>query len=544
MTYILITFGDRCRKIAKPADYRDLIAKARKEFPMMSSVACLVVMYYPKTADETITGVKMVELDSNAYGSVKDGEVLFFNVQHPITKEYILPYPDEDPGVPRQSQYHPTDVEAMLARKGKEKQQHVKVSHKSFLERSHFCEDASTFSTEVQRAGGEAFGSGWGAASDRFWRSTKLVPNLKECRDAIGLSIGVSNGYPDDERADGWNQPSATELQAARAKLDGAYRSVSGKYPMWVGVTAAPQLSQKADTPYAEGSDRTNTDIGADAQGWGHKSASDLRDTRPVSPRTIDMVPDSTSSGKEVGRGSSTVNGIPDHQPHDLGETAQYSQYDESLQYPPPQPSWHNAGRTASSNDNSNDFWGVQDAQQIEHVGTDTKILQSSLMPHPMTDPSGPTEYSFGQPNGQLFQRLLRLGATDPTHQVPLEFREREAAIQQAKQAAQHRSMVQDSIAGFERESSFFDPAKLVSCSPVRKQPRAKGKASSQWATKEVRHKANKAYAQNRPSQRNIEEQMQLLQQMTDKLQSQLGLHHSRQEIEADSPQPGSSENA
>lgn len=80
MIHILITFGDRCRKIAKPVSYKDLNAKACQEFFMMSSVACLVVMFYPKTIEEAIPGVKMVELNSNAYDSIKNGEVLFFNV--------------------------------------------------------------------------------------------------------------------------------------------------------------------------------------------------------------------------------------------------------------------------------------------------------------------------------------------------------------------------------------------------------------------------------------------------------------------------------
>ncbi|KAJ4422208.1 hypothetical protein N0V82_003178 [Gnomoniopsis sp. IMI 355080] len=500
MIHIIITFGDRCRKIAKPTSYKDLIAKARKEFPMMSSVACLVVMYYPKTADETIIGVKMVELDSNAYGSVKAGDVLFFNVQHPITKEYILPYPGEDPDVPRQSQYHPADVEIILAGAGEEKQQHVKVRPNSFLERPHVYEDASRFSAEIQQAGGDAFGSGWGAASDRFWRSTKLVPDLKECRDAISLSIGASNGYPDDQSADDWNKATAAELQAARTKLDGAFDSLSGGTPMWLGATATGQRSQKTDTSSAGGAGWANSGIGAETQGWGHRCASGHRDSRHASPRTVDMGPDITSSGTELGKALSTVNDIVDHQPHDLEETDQFPQYDDPLQNPPPHPSRLNAGRAAPSTDNSNNSRGIQAVRQNERIGNDAHNLRSRPVHHPMTAPSEPMKYNYGRPNGRSLQQLVRPGATGSIHLVPLELQEREAAIQKVKQAAQHRCMVRDSTPISESRSSFFDPAKLVRDPPARELSRSEGKASSQWATKEVRHKANKAGAQNRPS--------------------------------------------
>lgn len=545
MIHILITFGDRCRKIAKPASYKDLIAKARKEFPMMSSVACLVVMFYPKTTDETIPRVKMVELDSNAYGSVKDGEVLFFNVQHPITKEYVLPYPDEDPDVPRQSQYHPADVERMFARSGKEK--HVKVSPTSFLHssRAYQYQDSNVFSLDGQRAGGDAFGSGWGAASDRFWRSAKLVPNLKECKDAVGLAIGESNGYPDDQSAD-------SRTKDARSELQGAFDALATRTPIaafdghrsegvWEGEDAAKQRSQQTENVLAGGAGWASSGTGAGSQGWGHMSASDRREIRPASPRTVGIGPESTSSGTGLAIAFSAVNGSADHRRYNLDETAQMPGHNDPFQTPPVQPGWFTDGRNAPAtynddeNNNNNVHQEVGTTLQSEYAGTDQDVLRSGPEYRPSAAISEWTpQFDYGLPNGQSFQKLVAPGAIGPTYLVSLELREREAAIQQAKQARQPRRMVRVPKPISRHQPSFFDPAKSATGSPATKQPRVQGYASSQWATKEVWHQANTENAQNQT--RDSQQQRQLLLDIADHLQRSLDLeHNSGGGIEADS---------
>lgn len=89
-------------------------------------------------------------------------------------------------------------------------------------------EESNAISTNIQHAGGEAFGSGCGVASDRFRRSIKLVPNLKQCKDAVGLAMGQSNGYPDDQSANEWTDEASLQgaLGAAKHFTDG----VSGRH--------------------------------------------------------------------------------------------------------------------------------------------------------------------------------------------------------------------------------------------------------------------------------------------------------------------------
>ncbi|KAJ4385804.1 hypothetical protein N0V93_010235 [Gnomoniopsis smithogilvyi] len=462
MIHILITFSNRCRKIAKPASYQDLIAKARKEFPMMSSVACLVVMFYPKTTDEIVPGVKMVELDSNAYGSVKDGEILFFNVQHPITKEYILPYPDEDPDIPRQSQYHPADIERMFERSDKNK--HVKVSSTQFLERCPIYEDTNAFSPENQRVGGDAFGSGWGAASGRCRRSNKLVPKLKECRDAAGLSIGASNEYSSDHSADDQNKfvGAAAELQGAfdalTARLSAQAPSGRCSDGVWSGSDASRQRGQQTENVVAAEVGWGNSGTGAATPTWGYMSAAD-RCARPASPKMVDMFAENTLSSAE--------------------------------------PSWPTARRAGASTDNNDDLQRFRAAQPNEYVGDNTDKIHSGPAYHRTSALSERSQqFNYSLPNAQSFEKLVAPAANGPTHLAPpLELRERKATFQQTSQACQNHRLVRDPDPISKYQSPVCNPARSTRGSPVRKQPSAQGNASSQWATKEALPKANSRHA-------------------------------------------------
>lgn len=73
----------------------------------------------------------------------------------------MLPYPDEDPTVPRQSQNHLADVKRTIARSQQNKGN--KFSRKPFCQRPRVYKDSNTFSPKVIRTDGDAFGSGWEA---------------------------------------------------------------------------------------------------------------------------------------------------------------------------------------------------------------------------------------------------------------------------------------------------------------------------------------------------------------------------------------------
>lgn len=183
--------------IARSATYADLLTDIRVHFFIVSSVQNLVVLYQPADGNGTLLN-NWVEIHPSAYGAVHNGAELFINVVHPLTKEYILPMPGQLrsnhlPG----KQIRQTDGlgNPLFAAQGTDDQQ---VSTNKPKDSSHRHKH-STLSLELERPGGDAFASGWGAASGRFRRSAKLVPNVKDCKEAIGQTVGESNFYPDDE---------------------------------------------------------------------------------------------------------------------------------------------------------------------------------------------------------------------------------------------------------------------------------------------------------------------------------------------------------
>lgn len=204
MQHITIVFSERHRVIALPATYEDLIKEGRKAFPYMSSVYSICVLFRPE--DMPANSDYWVELDPSAYTVVHNKALLYFNVQHPITKEYILPLPGHGPhllpnpqkaanGIGRSAVCSAEEDNAAPEYVG------VQVSDRMSPAKLNVYEDSTAFVAEVERPDGDACGSGWGVASERFRRSAKLIPNLKECKEAIGLSVGESNGYPDEDDA-------------------------------------------------------------------------------------------------------------------------------------------------------------------------------------------------------------------------------------------------------------------------------------------------------------------------------------------------------
>lgn len=88
---ITICFGDRYRCIARPASYRALQREGREAFPDMSAAHSVVVVLFQVAELPNC----WLELSPDAYAVVRGGAVLYFNAQHPVTKEYILPLPGQ-----------------------------------------------------------------------------------------------------------------------------------------------------------------------------------------------------------------------------------------------------------------------------------------------------------------------------------------------------------------------------------------------------------------------------------------------------------------
>ncbi|KAL1875469.1 hypothetical protein Daus18300_003208 [Diaporthe australafricana] len=196
-SFLIFTCGDRSVLAARPATYEDLLMDIRTHFLVVSSVQNLIVLYQPADGNGTLTN-NWVEVDPSAYGAIHNGAELFVNVVHPLTKEYILPMPGQLrsnrlPG----KQVQQTDGlgNQIFSRQATGEQQ---VSTNKPKDSSHRHKH-SMLSLELARPGGDAFASGWGAASGRLRRSAKLVPNVKDCKEAIGQTVGESNFYPDDE---------------------------------------------------------------------------------------------------------------------------------------------------------------------------------------------------------------------------------------------------------------------------------------------------------------------------------------------------------
>lgn len=206
MNTITICFGERYRCIARPASYTDLKKQGRRAFPMMSSVASLVVLF----RTPSLPG-RWVELAPDAYAAVQAGAVLYFNVHHSVTKEYILPLPgqDQDPDAvfPPLSERRTIPEDGGRARSreaaGDDDDDAGLPGGAAATLSLGSLRPSEMRNDFAARSRGDVCGSGWGIASERFRRSARLIPDLRECREAIGLAVageGWSGGYPDDER--------------------------------------------------------------------------------------------------------------------------------------------------------------------------------------------------------------------------------------------------------------------------------------------------------------------------------------------------------
>lgn len=188
--HIIISFGGRRRIIALPSSYNSLLKVARKQFPSMGSIYSLVALYQPEDFKGTIEEKCWVELDETAYYTLHDRAVVYFNVQHHITKEYLLPLPNTDPDKP-QPQVNLFE-ETLLAGS-------ADTDHSLGPDDSNIIKIKPV--PEDDRDNGDACASGWGGASERFGRSAKYIPNLQDCKDATKVA------------SDQWSDPESTKLE-------------------------------------------------------------------------------------------------------------------------------------------------------------------------------------------------------------------------------------------------------------------------------------------------------------------------------------------
>ncbi|KAK7735558.1 hypothetical protein SLS53_007471 [Cytospora paraplurivora] len=188
--HIYVTFGGRTVMMAKPATYQDLKREIRNHFPMLGSVSSMVILW---KGNDHMTG-NWIEVVDSAYSVIPNGAELLVNVAEPITKRYIFPLPDG-----RNSNVGPLN-KAPLGGGSPMRDNHTgqQVSiNKPKTSKYNYPGSESSF--KLERSVGAACASGWAIASERFRRSAKLVPNLEDCKEAVGLEVGESNCYPDED---------------------------------------------------------------------------------------------------------------------------------------------------------------------------------------------------------------------------------------------------------------------------------------------------------------------------------------------------------
>lgn len=178
--HIIICFGGRCRIIALPSSYNGLLKVARKQFPNMGSLYSLVALYQPEDFKATNDHTCWVELDETAYSTLHDRAVLHFNVQHAITKEYILPLPNSDQDIQPKSQVPPFKGVPLAESPGPS----------STIDTNGDIIEEAEGGPANMRGDGDACASGWGGASERFRRSAKYIPDLQECKEAVRRGSG------------------------------------------------------------------------------------------------------------------------------------------------------------------------------------------------------------------------------------------------------------------------------------------------------------------------------------------------------------------
>lgn len=242
-----------------------MIEEARKAFPDISSVQNLVILYRP---DNVVLNKRTwVELDPSAYSAVPDNAVLYINVQLPVTKKYILPLPHQDPNSVLEPQVVHNIGKSVIGNvlpSGKTQAQgpnSTKVSRTSSRALSESQTGGDLVLTQAARLGGDAFGSGWGVASARFRQSAKLIPNLKDCKEAVGCAVGESNGYPESDGEQHANDEKFRD--APQPFFAASYQNKAGELS---GCRIAKQKGCQGPSPGAYGGSQV------DERSWGNPS--------------------------------------------------------------------------------------------------------------------------------------------------------------------------------------------------------------------------------------------------------------------------------
>ncbi|ROV93167.1 hypothetical protein VMCG_08740 [Cytospora schulzeri] len=248
-TYLFLTLGDRTVMVAKPATYQDLKREVRKQFPMLASVFSVLVLFKPILEDGTMLD-NWVEVDASAYGAVHNCAQVIINVAEPITKRYMFPFPDG-----RNSNVGPANQVPQMDALGKDNipidgQVSTKNSKPS---RSKYIYPNSDASPNPERSDGAACASGWAGASERFRRSAKLIPNLKDCKEAVGLEVGESNCYPDEEEEADNNRGHFQEEEPSPGLTEKGWYTGTEDIPHKGKQTANAPLANYATTKTAGG---------------------------------------------------------------------------------------------------------------------------------------------------------------------------------------------------------------------------------------------------------------------------------------------------
>ncbi|ROW00478.1 hypothetical protein VPNG_07955 [Cytospora leucostoma] len=189
--YIYVSFGERTVMMAKPATYQDLKRDIRTHFPMLGSVSSMVILW----KDNGNTTGHWIEVVDSAYSVIPSGGELFVNVAEPITKRYIFTLPDGRNSNVGPLKQVPHGGGSSI--RNNQTGQQVSINNKPKTSKHSYPGSESSF--RFDRSVGAACASGWAVASERFRRSAKLIPNLEDCKEAVGLEVGESDCYPDED---------------------------------------------------------------------------------------------------------------------------------------------------------------------------------------------------------------------------------------------------------------------------------------------------------------------------------------------------------
>lgn len=89
------TIQERTVMVARPATYQDLVREIRAQFPRVSSVYSLAVVFQPANINGGLLQ-NWVEVDASAYSAVHTTSVMtqaastYFREENPITTQFVL----------------------------------------------------------------------------------------------------------------------------------------------------------------------------------------------------------------------------------------------------------------------------------------------------------------------------------------------------------------------------------------------------------------------------------------------------------------------